>query len=158
MTVASERKEEILHGLAMRNADRLEDALLAALDKGWLLFHKGKPRERRVAYMKATLEPDLQYVTDPDYLEKLSLGMAPELMAVQMLHARADEIKQIESLAQPDPMTGQLVPATDPMTGQELKPQIPDPPMFWPLIIALPPYVFEKLSRDFRDLMKDLAA
>lgn len=140
MTIDAEKREEYIREIAERNADRLKDALLEALDNGWLIFHKGKPRERLNGYMKSTLAEDLPLLLDPDYLDKLSQGLAPPLLAVQMVEQRAMESSQI-----------------DPMTEQPMLPQTPAPPLLWPIILGgLPGYVFERLASDFRTLLKDM--
>ena len=139
--ITPEQREDMIREIAEHNADRLESALTEALDSGWLIWRKGKPRERRIAYMRNTLEPDLMMVLDPDYAKKWRMKQAPPLVAMQMLMARQTEGEQV-----------------DPLTSQPMQPMTPEPPKLWPIIVmGLPPYVFEKMSRDFGSLMREMA-
>lgn len=140
MSIAPEKKQAIMERIAGKKAEQLRFALLTALDSGWLLFAKGKPRERLQGYLQNTLAEDVQLVLDPDYLDKLAAGEAPMLRAVQLVQAREQEQAQL-----------------DPATGQPMQAQTPEPPMFWVIILGtLPGYVFEALADDFRKLLRDL--
>lgn len=138
MSIAPEKKYAIIADLAKRDAGRLDEALLNALDEGWLVFQKGKPRERLGAYLKNTLAEDIMLVLMDDYLKKLAAGAAPMLKAVQMVQARNVERSVV-----------------DPRTGQPMEPTTAEPPMLWPIIISTQPAaVFNKLASDFRTLLR----
>lgn len=156
MTIAPEKREEIIEGLAKRNAERLKDSLIRALEEGWLLFHRGRPQVRLNGYMKKTIAEDLPYILDPLYLDLMHLGLAPVLPSVQMMEQRMTEALQVME-------TGVMMPSS-----------IPEPPQLWPILfpyvldpqfllkreaglipkITLPREVFEKVAKDFRDLLK----
>ena len=141
MTVSVEANQRITNEIARKWADRRKENLMNALDKGWLVFAKGKPKERLAGYNANTLDIDVPFVTDPDYMEKLGRGEVPLLYAIQRIQQR-----QIEA----------GIP--DPLTGLPMEPPTPKPPMLWPIIIGkLPPYVFQALARDFRDLLRSQA-
>lgn len=137
MSVSPEVKQKKMDALAKRDAERLKTALLGALDTGWLLFQKGSPRARLSGYVQNTLDIDVPLVTMDGYLDKLARDEVPMLYCVQRVQQR-----QIES------------GIIDPMTGLPVEPPTPEPPMLWSLILTLPPYVFEALSRDFRLLLR----
>jgi hypothetical protein len=139
VSIPATRRQEIIEELAKRDAERLEEALLTALDDGWLIFAKGKPRERLGAYLQNTLAEDIPLVCmDGDYLELLAAGQAPLLRAVQMVQARQAERGMV-----------------DPETRIPVEPQTPQPPLLWPIIISTQPKaVFDKLASDMRTLLR----
>lgn len=127
MTIAPEKRQQAIQEIAERDAERLKEALLGALDEGWFLFAPGTRSDRLRAYVANTLTSDVPLVRDPDYLEKLSKGEAPLLLAVQLMNSPAVQ-----------------------------EGRLPPPPALWPMVIGqLPGYVFQKLSRDFRDLARE---
>lgn len=128
MTTTPEARTEYIEELAKAWAERLKDSLTNALSQGWLLFARGKPQQRLKAYMSQTYESDIPLVRDRQYMEKLNKGFAPMLLAVQLTQARA-----------------------------VLEGQLPAPPQLWPMVLLLPPYVFEALSSDMDSLLKEVA-
>lgn len=140
MSLSVASRQRITKEIAEKWADRRRDNLMKVLDDGWLVFAKGKPRERLEGYLANTLDIDVPFAKDPDYLKKLAAGQVPLMYAIQRVQQRQIEANVIASM----PPEAQ---------GLVSEPQTPAPPMLWPLIIGkLPPYVFERLARDFRDL------
>lgn len=140
-----EAQERAVKEIAELWADRLEDSLMSALDEGWLIFKKGKPRERLAGYMSNTLAADMPLVLNPDYAQAYRDGIAPPLLAMQMDEARKAAVAEAERIVAEAQMVG--VPVETPQLP-------PEPPQLWVLIMTLPVYVFEKLSRDFSHLLK----
>lgn len=148
MAVEPKVAEDIIEEIAKRNAERLKEGLLNALDTGWLIFRKGRPQERLAGYLAATLSADMPYVLDADYAAKYRAGLAPPLLAVQMQEQREIEAAAAES------MLAEAAAAGMPMEA----PQLPAaPPPLWPEILTLPDYVFAALSRDFSHVLKEQA-
>lgn len=143
-----EVQERSLKEIAEQWADRLKESLLTALDEGWLIFKKARPQERLAGYMANTLSQDMPFVLNPEYRNLLDAGLAPPLLCVQMDEAR----KVAEVQAQ------KLLVDAQAMGLQADAPQLPPaPPMLWVYIMDLPPYVFERLSRDFAHVLKAAA-
>ena len=142
MSLSVAARQRITKEIAEKWSDRRKENLMKVLDEGWLVFAKGKPQERLAGYVANTLDIDVPFVTDPEYIEKLAAGQVPMLYAIQRIQQR-----QIEA----------SVIATLPPEAMDLvrEPQTPAPPMLWPIVVGkLPPYVFEKLSKDMRDLLR----
>ena len=141
MSLSVAARQRIGQEIAKKWADRRKENLMQVIDDGWLVFAKGKPRERLAGYVANTLDIDVPFVTDPDYLKKLAVGQVPLLYAIQRIQQRQIEANVIASMA---PEVQDLV----------REPKTPAPPMLWPIVIGkLPPYVFERLAKDFRDLL-----
>ena len=77
MTITAARREEIMKDIAEHNSERLQKALKAVLDNGFLVFSQGKPEQRFSAYMKGTLAAELPLVLDEQYLDKFRAGVVP---------------------------------------------------------------------------------
>ena len=138
MSLSVAARQRITDEIGRKWADRRKENLMKVLDEGWLVFAKGKPAERLQGYVSNTLDVDVPFVTDPEYLAKLGRKEVPMLYAIQRIQQR-----QIEA----------GIP--DPLTGEPIEPPTPAPPTMWPIIVAkLPGYVFVELARDFRDLLR----
>lgn len=142
MPLSVDARQRVTDKVAKKWAERRKQNLMRALDDGWLVFAKGKPRERLAGYLANTLDIDVSFASDPDYLTKLERKEVPLMYAIQRVQQR-----QIEA----------GIP--DPLTGQPMEPPTPAPPMLWPIVLSgkLPPYVFIALARDFRDLLASQA-
>ena len=75
--IAAERREEMMKDIAEHDSKRLQKALKAVLDDGFLVFSRGTLVQRFDAYMKGTLSAELPLVLDEQYLDKLRAGVVP---------------------------------------------------------------------------------
>lgn len=128
---------------AHKYADRTEKTIRGVLDNGFLLWELQKPQQRLLSYRYVTDPRDTMWLLTDNYLDLWKTGAAPDLAVLTAY-------QQVQK-PQPDPLTGQMVPVP---INDLLK-------YFWAvllaglppdasgLVVAPPPFVFEKFQKDF---------
>lgn len=138
-------QQKVLEKSGEKIKERYEKDCRKMLEDGALIFKRGKPAERLLAYRQQTLLEDMALVLNPDYWKLRALGQAPQLLAevLAMQNQVAQQAWQAEAAVA---MEAGVMPSSP------TPPQAIPYPNLWPDLLPLPPIFGETLSRDFLNL------
>jgi len=142
MNIKPADQERILKERVEFHVEQAKAWLKQALEEGFGPFGKRPPRERLPDYESVTLPEDRPLVLDPEYLAKRRAGLAPLLLAEQLL--------SVYELA----MVEHEMMMTQGVTEMEHPPP-QKPPDFWVLALSLPDEAWEFFTGDFRTLLRE---
>lgn len=148
-TISPDQNEDDMEIVVKEYAEDLKSTLLTDLKHGFLIWGKQPAKNRYLAYVAATLPPDLDAALNPNFVkerealrQKLDDPEAQTLYSEQLVKARDEWTKASEQATmmgeQPLPMPPELAKA----------------PNFWPLCAQLPSYIWEAISRDYLRLIR----
>lgn len=124
-TLSPEEVQEVMLEVAQENAAKMKDAILGALDDGWLIFKMGTTSQQLDFFKGVTLAPDAPLVLSEGYLEGWRAGVLPQLQALtdwQMVQAQGQPVDYQRH--------------------------------FWGVLTIMPPYVFEWFQAVFRKVVR----
>jgi hypothetical protein len=151
VTLEPKVREQIAERVAQRFSDKLKAALRKSLEEGWLIFSKGKPEERLRGYMAGTRLDELPMILDPEYHQKMRVGLYP--LPMQPCNA------QVMTIMGEQGFCAQPLGHADPMMPDAHTPDMPQPfTNFWFLISTLPWWKdwspWEYFVKDFSRLLE----
>ena len=117
------------------------------LEQGMLTWAKLKPAQQWQAFKENTLTQDIPLLLDEVYMDARSQGLVPPLLVEELWQDWTTEQQQLAQLAEYNSM---LPPEAQIPVPQASKP----PPMFWPLILQVRPWVGQYWAAQFRKLYR----
>jgi len=124
--------------------DETDEQLKEDMKTGLMTWEPLPPSQKLAGYESETLDADRHLILDLDYLAKRRAGLAPPLLAEQLLAQRTKMETAYQAAVQEQQMQGLPPPPA---------PELVDAPRMWVLLLQCRDWVFEHYQRDFVRLL-----